>query len=97
MLTELMECRQCNSTIREYFENGTCSVCEITAKYLQENECKPCQENCVECENGEECKLCNGTEFFVVSDNKTCRQCDAYVREYYNNGTCDFCPDGNYV
>ena len=76
VMKDFPECRQCDESIREYFDNGTCSICPDAGFYFANNECKTCIENCVECENGQECISCNETVFYVLTGSLNCRQCN---------------------
>ncbi|KAL4507712.1 hypothetical protein ABPG73_012400, partial [Tetrahymena malaccensis] len=75
-------CRE-NSTFKD-------NLCKCNLYYFDDkNECKPCPENCSECQSQALCKLCK--ENYFLNSDKTCISA-CPVKFFGQNGTCQQCP-----
>lgn len=89
-------CRKCDPALREYYENATCAICPAEGFLFEGGECSPCVDNCVECVIENQCRRCNQSEFYVLTNTLTCEQCDESKREFYDNGICGFCLESSF-
>ena len=93
-------CKRCNTSINEYYDNGTCSVCDLTGNFLNTTEevCGACLTGCITCTNASACVSCNSGNKYVDDEKGGCRQCNASENEYFDNGKCSICdPNGNFI
>ena len=83
-------CRQCDPSQNEYFDNGTCSICDLNGTFFENNECKACIANCNTCSDTTTCSACDAQNNYANDGSGGCSICNL-VGNFIENNECRSC------